>query len=89
MLTFGKKILMLLAIHTYIYNDSTSNYSHMLHLSKGFGSYQHVEQKEISPAKTEISTESNTGKFITLNTATILGFHLIQIRTSHRRMFKF
>merc|ERR1711970_112054 len=44
----------------YRLQSENANLRHMLHLSKGFGSYQHVEQKEISPAKTEISTESNT-----------------------------
>lgn len=37
----------------------------MLHLSKGFGSYQPAEQNEISPStKKEIILENNTGKFI-------------------------
>ena len=36
----------------------------MLHLSKGFGSYQPAEQNEIPSTKKEIILENNTGKFI-------------------------
>ena len=37
----------------------------MLHLSKGFGSYQPAEQNEMPPSiKKEIILENNTGKFI-------------------------
>ena len=35
----------------------------MLHLSKGFGSYQPAEQNETPSIKKEIVLENNTGKF--------------------------
>ena len=42
-----------------------TTFRQMLHLSKGFGSYQPAEQNEMPPSiKKEIIMENNTGKFI-------------------------
>lgn len=46
----------------------------MLHLSKGFGSYQPAEQNEMPPSiKKEIILENNTGKFIINSSKTKVG----------------
>lgn len=43
-----------------------TTFRQMLHLSKGFGSYQPAEQSEIPSIKKEIILENNTGKFTIL-----------------------